>query len=116
MIDTIADDCGKKKQWIVETHSDLLIRRIQRRMKYGVRDKEGRRVRDLTPDDVSVIYVEPGRDGSGSTMSEMRLSEQGRLLDPWPRGFFAEAFNESFPEEMGDLDDSEDFDLDDLLG
>ena len=116
MIDTIADDCGKRKQWIVETHSELLIRRIQRRMKYGVRDKEGKRVRDLTPDDVSVIYVDPGENGSGSTISEMRLSDQGRLLDPWPRGFFAEAFNEAFPEEMGDNEDFEDFDLADLLG
>ena len=30
MIDTIADEPGKRKQWIVETHSELLItRRIQ---------------------------------------------------------------------------------------
>ncbi len=43
-----------EKQWIVETHSELLIRRIQRRIREGT----------LNPNDVSVLYVDPGDDGS----------------------------------------------------
>ena len=47
MIETSQGNRGK--QWIVETHSELLIRRIQRRISKG----------KLDPSDVSVIYVSP---------------------------------------------------------
>ncbi len=71
-------------QWIVETHSETLIRRIQRRMRAG----------DISPEDVSVIYVDPGEDGS--RVLELRLDEHGEFIDEWPDGFFEEAFNERF--------------------
>ena len=40
-----------EKQWIVETHSELLILRIQRRIREG----------NLDPSAVSVLYVDPVR-------------------------------------------------------
>ena len=71
------------KQWIVETHSELLIRRIQRRIGEG----------KLAPSDVSVIYVDNEECG-GSRIEILRLDECGEFIDDWPQGFFEEGFNE----------------------
>ena len=70
-------------QWIVETHSELIIRRVQRRIANG----------DLHANDVSVVYVEPGG-SEGSQIYPLRLDEYGEFLDDWPDGFFEEGFNE----------------------
>ena len=46
----IANITGRgEEQWIVETHSELLVLRIQRRIREGT----------LDPSDVSVLYVDP---------------------------------------------------------
>ena len=71
-----------EKQWIVETHSELLIRRIQRHIREGT----------LNPNDVSVLYVNPGDDGS--KIEVLELDEDGDFTDEWPHGFFDEGFNE----------------------
>ena len=92
MIDTIRSETGKHKQWIVETHSELLIRRIQRRIREG---KDG-----LSPEDVSVIYVDPHDNAfEGSALKALPLNSRGKFTRPWPRGFFGEAFDELYPEE-----------------
>ena len=82
----IANISGRgEKQWIVETHSELLILRIQRRI----------REQKLQPSEVSVLYVEPTGDGTeGSTITQLRLDENGDFIDSWPDGFFEEGFGE----------------------
>jgi len=74
---------ARGKQWIVETHSELLIRRVQRRIAEG----------EVDVNDVSIIYVEPGG-FEGSQIHTLRLDEYGEFLDDWPDGFFEEGFNE----------------------
>lgn len=82
MIDTA---CGENhKQWIVETHSEMLIRRVQRRIKE----------KKLDPSDVSVIYVDPDEDGDGSIIEILELDERGKFIDEWPNGFFDEGIKE----------------------
>ena len=81
MISTSKGDQGK--QWIIETHSELLIRRIQRRIEEGA----------ISPSDVSVIYVDPRKD-SGSEVIMLHLNEHGEFIDDWPSGFFEEGYNE----------------------
>ena len=81
LIATSQEERGK--QWIVETHSEMLIRRIQRR----IAEKQ------ISPADVSVIYVNPRQD-IGSEILLLRLDEDGDFLDDWPEGFFEEGFNE----------------------
>lgn len=54
-------------QWIVETHSEALISRFQRR----VREKK------LDPRDISVIFVE--RSAEGARLRELRLDERGEF-------------------------------------
>jgi len=75
------------QHWIIETHSEALMLRIQRRI------REGR----LSNEHVSVLYVDDS-DGS-SRVLRLRLDEQGRFIDEWPGGFFEESFRELFPEE-----------------
>ena len=73
-------------QWIVETHSESLILRLQRRI----------REKTLSCEDVSVLYVDPG--DQGSRILHLRLDEAGEFRDPWPDGFFEERYAEVFGE------------------
>ncbi|CAI8007786.1 hypothetical protein GBAR_LOCUS5374 [Geodia barretti] len=67
--------------WIVETHSELLVRRIQTRIAQG----------DVSPSDVSILYVDPEDDDfEGSAIKQLRLDDTGSWLDEWPHGFFEE--------------------------
>lgn len=72
----------RKNTFILETHSEHLILRLLRRV------REGR----LSPNDLSVLYVQPTE--SGSTVLEVRVDDDGDFIDRWPGGFFEEAFNE----------------------
>ena len=95
MIDTIADEDGKRKQWIVETHSELLITRLQRRIREG----------EIKSEDVSVLYVDPSDDNGveGSAILRLKMDENGDFIDHWPHGFFDEAFNELMAEPENQL-------------
>jgi predicted ATPase len=70
-------------QWILETHSEALVTRLQRR----IREKK------ISNRDVSILYINPlGK--KGSTIQELRLDEDGEFIDLWPDGFFVETFND----------------------
>lgn len=83
----------RKNRFILETHSEHLILRIMRRMRETA-DGENQDLPPVTPDDVTVLYVE--REGNRSIVREMRLDEEGQLIDHWPGGFFEEDFRERF--------------------
>jgi hypothetical protein len=72
----------RRNQFIVETHSEHLALRLQRR----VRDKT------LTPSDLSVLYV--SRSPEGATVTSLRLDEEGDFIDDFPGGFFPERLRE----------------------
>lgn len=69
-------------QFIVETHSEHLILRLQRL----VYEKQ------IKPEDVSVIYISRGSEGAKS--QRLRLDEDGDFIDEWPNGFFPERLRE----------------------
>jgi hypothetical protein len=74
----------QRNQWLIETHSEALILRLQRRIREGqIRHK-----------DVSVLYVEPSTEGS--RVIPLQLAESGDFIDEWPGGFFEESYNEAF--------------------
>ena len=74
------DECEFiSKQWIVETHSELLVRRIQSHIAEGTLDKN----------EVSVLYVEPSE--HGSEIIPLELDDQGEFVMDWPAGFFDES-------------------------
>ena len=90
MIDTIANERGKRKQWIVETHSELLILRLQRRIREG----------KIKPEDISVLYVDPNDESTeGSAIKVLRLGEDSYFKDPWPDGFFDDGLKERLPDD-----------------
>ena len=68
--------------FIIETHSEYLIRKLQ----VLVADKEN----NLTPNDVSLNYVEKDKSGI-STNRKIEILEDGRLSEPFGPGFFDEA-------------------------
>lgn len=86
-------DCIKKKypwadednkRFIIETHSEALILRLQKLI----------RKKELNPEDIAVIYVEI--DGGETTCKELHLDENGDFIDSWPGGFFEEGYREMF--------------------
>lgn len=71
-------------QFIIETHSEHLMLRLQRMIREG----------ELKPDDISVVYVDRGE--QGSKCFQIELDEEGDFVDEWPSGFFEEDFEEIF--------------------
>jgi predicted ATPase len=76
--------------YVIETHSEHIIRRIMRRIRED-RNKGTDEVR-ITKDDVAILYVAPGP--HGSTVTHLRLDDEGDLIDEWPNGFFEESFRD----------------------
>ena len=76
---------GRGNQMIVETHSEHLMLRVQRRIREG----------SLDPAQVSVVYVDQDADGH-TTVNRLRIDGEGDFLDEWPNGFFDERLDELF--------------------
>lgn len=68
---------------IIETHSEHLIRKLQ--------VKIAEQNNGFTNDMLAVYYVDKDNEDGSTTIKEMRISEQGRLIDEWPSGFFDKA-------------------------
>jgi len=77
-----AEGIKKGNRFIIETHSEHLILRLQKLIRTG----------ELKPDDVAVAYVARGPEGS--TVEQLRLDEKGDFIDDWPGGFFPERLKE----------------------
>lgn len=85
-----AETCSKN-QWIIETHSEALMLRIQKL----IRNKKKINGRVLRPEDVSILYVLPSKSqNEGAQIVQIRLDEEGDFIDFWPEGFFEERMNE----------------------
>ncbi len=69
-------------RFIIETHSEHLVLRMQRLVRDG----------HLQADDVSIVYVSRGLEGSRA--QRLRLDENGDFIDDWPGGFFPERLRE----------------------
>jgi hypothetical protein len=80
LIETIKQP--RRNQFIIETHSEHLALRLQRR----VREKK------LSPSDISVLYV--SRRPDGAIVQQLRLDEEGDFMDGFPGGFFPERLRE----------------------
>lgn len=83
-------------QYLVETHSEHLVLRLQRLIRRN----------QLKPSAVAVYYVdqEPVVDAAGqedwvTRVRRLRLDAGGDFIDEWPGGFFEEAYREMFGED-----------------
>lgn len=87
---------GAKKNgntFILETHSEHLILRLLRRIREN-EEKENTTSSDFSADDLMIIYVEPGKNGSKAHI--IPVNKEGEFDGPWPDGFFAERSKELF--------------------
>jgi predicted ATP-dependent endonuclease of OLD family len=73
----------QQNAYIIETHSEAIIRRLMRRVREG----------KISKDDISIVYVEAGSEGS--TVTHIHLDDDGDLVDEWPNGFFEEGFRDN---------------------
>lgn len=90
---------NKGLSFLIETHSEHLVMRIQRRLREQSAGELPETSATLTPDDVSFIYV--GRDDQGAvTASQIGLTSDGKFDSPWPNGFFSERAAEVLPAAM----------------
>ena len=83
---------NKANQWIIETHSEALLLRFQRLIRHKI----------LSPDDISIIYVDPTIEGVRTI--HIPLDSDGDFMVDWPNGFFEERVDEMFggnPLEVG---------------
>jgi hypothetical protein len=78
-------------QFIIETHSEHILLRILRRIR-ETSDGKATGKPPVTPDDVTVLYVE--NKGDHSVVYEMPINHQGELVRDWPGGFFEEGLRE----------------------
>ncbi len=72
----------RSNQYIIETHSEHLALRILSLVRKG----------QLNPQDVSILYIERGSEGS--SIVQIQIDEDGYFIDEFPGGFFPERLNE----------------------
>lgn len=81
-------------RFLLETHSEHLILRVLRRIRETTFGKIEPGQVPVTADDVAVLYVKPGPDGS--EIIELPVTPDGDFAVPWPDGFFPERAKELF--------------------
>jgi AAA15 family ATPase/GTPase len=96
----IASAMGQRNTLLIETHSEHLILRILRRIRETTEgdmqdwpdDLRRACPNGIRPEDVAVLYVEPGTEGA--KVQCLRINELGEFIDEWPKGFFEERIRE----------------------
>lgn len=89
-----ADKLTAGKTLLIETHSEHIMLRLLRRVREQTEGEVPPEVLGLTPDELSVIYVESSVEGV--RFRPLRVSPDGDFADRWPHGFFAERAEELF--------------------
>ena len=82
--DIIDDEEQVPKRWLIETHSEVLMLRILRRIREG----------KFSATDLKIYFVDQ-QEGS-SRIINMKFSASGDLITRWPKGFFAQESMEIF--------------------
>lgn len=92
-----------KNTFLLETHSEHLILRILRRIRESTEKdfsdwseelKNACGPDGIRPEDVAVLYVQPGEDGA--EVIELPVDANGEFTCEWPGGFFGERLKEFF--------------------
>lgn len=74
-----------KKNWIVETHSEIILLRLLKLIRKGELDSNNLRV-----------YYFDNKEKEGSEIKRMHVSKEGELITQWPEGFFSNEIDEVF--------------------
>ena len=82
----------QRNRFLLETHSEHLILRILRRIRQTAEGGLPTDVAAIQPEDVAVLYVEPGE--RGAEVIEIPVTPDGDFARRWPNGFFADRIEE----------------------
>lgn len=93
LADMFIEAAERHAHLLIETHSEHLILRFQRRV----------RKQQLDVKDVWVAYTTRNQDEGCSYLHRLRMTREGEFLDYWPEGFFPER-----RVELYDLEDAQD--------
>ena len=93
-----------KNTFLLETHSEHLILRLLKRVREtsegdfsGWPEALKSACPDgIRPEDIAVLYVQPGAEGAGAEIIELPVTPDGDFSRPWPSGFFTERANELY--------------------
>lgn len=80
--------------FLIETHSEHLLLRILRRIRETSDGELPAGFREVDPDDVAVLFIQPGPDNT--EVIEIPVTPEGEFERAWPGGFFAERAEELF--------------------
>jgi hypothetical protein len=95
-IDGVQD---KRLSFLIETHSEHLVMRLQRRIRETSAGDLPPGHTPLAAAEVNIIYLD--RDDSGTVCAvAVGLDANGKFTDRWPRGFFPERMREALPKEI----------------
>ena len=79
------DQNFNRKYWLVETHSEIMLLRILKRIRNG----------DFNHNNLRVYYIDQNKE-KGSVIKRMHVSQEGELITQWPKGFFSNDIDELF--------------------
>lgn len=85
--------------FLIETHSEHLVMRLQRRMREQAAGELPEGATQIEPEDISFIYLDRSDQGT-VTACQIGLTADGKFDSPWPRGFFSERAAEVLPAAM----------------
>lgn len=85
---------SSEKSLLIETHSEHILLRLLRRIRETTDDELPPGTDGLSPDELSVIYVESG--DAGIVFRQLEIDKDGEFLEQWPHGFFEERAGELF--------------------
>ena len=93
----LGEEQERRNTILLETHSEHLMLRILRRIRETT-DKEPlpEGIPAIRPEDVAVLYVQPGEGDEGAQVIEIPVTEDGDFARLWPEGFFVERSKELF--------------------
>lgn len=89
----------KRLSFLIETHSEHLVMRLQRRIRETSSGDLPPEHAPLSAAEVNIIYLDRDDDGTVRAV-EVGLDANGKFTDRWPRGFFPERMREALPKEI----------------
>ncbi|HEC1606683.1 DUF3696 domain-containing protein [Pseudomonas aeruginosa] len=93
-IGDLLTQANRQCSFLIETHSEHLILRILRRIRESTEGDLPNSLKQLKPEDVSIIYLDTAAGGVKATRIE--IDRYGEFTSRWPNGFFAERGEELF--------------------
>ena len=82
-----------KRQFLIETHSEHLMLRLQRRIRQTGKGEPHRGV-PVTGNDIAVYFV--NQEEGQTRARRIEIDKNGDFIEPWPDDFFEVDFYERF--------------------